>query len=61
MLVKKIQSCGASREELVLLWNTYRGSVLEYSVVVVLSSLTQENIVQLEITQRSFTKLVLKN
>ena len=61
MLIKKIQSFGASTAELVHLWNIYCRSVLEQSAVVWSSSLTEENKANLERTQKSFAKQVLKS
>ena len=46
MIVKKLQICGASTEELVDLWNIYCTKVQEQSDVVWSSSLLQENMFQ---------------
>ena len=61
LLLKKILSFGATREEMVHIWIVYCRSLLEQSAVVWSSSLTQENIDDLERTQKSFAKLILKN
>ena len=60
LLIKKILGFGASTEEMVHIWNMYCRSILEQSAVVWSSSLTQENIDDLERTQKCFTKLILK-
>ena len=61
LLVKKILSFGATKEEMVHIWIVYCRSLLEQSAVVWSSSLTQENKNDLERTQKSFVKLILKN
>ena len=61
LLLKKILSFGATNEEMVHLWIIYCRSLLEQSAVVWSSSLTQENINDLERTQKSFVKLILKH
>ena len=61
LLLKKILSFGATREEMVHVWIVYCRSLLEQSAVVWSSSLTQENKDDLGRTQKSFAKLVLKN
>ena len=61
LLLKKILSFGATREEMVHIWIVYCRSLLEQSAVVWSSSLTQENIDDLERTQKSFVKLILGN
>ena len=61
LLLKKILIFGATREEMVHIWIVYCRSLLEQSAVVWSSSLTQENIDDLEQTQKSFAKLILKN
>ena len=61
LLIKKMYSFGATIEEMTHLWITYCRSVLEQSSVVWNSSLTQENKEDLERTQKSFVKLVLRN
>ena len=60
LLLKNVQSFGATREEMVHLWIIFCRSVLEQCAAVWSSSLTQENIDDLERTQKSFAKLVLK-
>ena len=59
-LLRVVQGFGASIEEMVHLWTVFCCSVLEQSCAVWSSSLTQENIDDLERTQKSFAKLVLK-
>ena len=59
-LLKKISNFGANIEEMVHLWIVYCRSKLEQSAVVWAGSLTQENKDDLERTQKSFAKLVLK-
>ena len=61
LLIKKIQSFGASLEELVHLWIVYCRSVLEQSAVLWASSISEENKTDLERTQKSFAKIALKN
>ena len=59
-LLRGVQSFGASHEEMVHLWILFCRSILEQSCVVWGTSLSQENIANLERTQKTFTKLVLK-
>ena len=59
-LIRSLQSFGASANEMVHFWQIFCRSVLEQSCVVWGSSLTQENIENLERTQKSFAKLVLR-
>ena len=59
-LLRGVQSFGATRSEMVHLWTVFCRSVLEQSCAVWHSSLTQENIDDLERTQKSFCKMVLK-
>lgn len=59
-LIRGIKSFGASRSEMVHIWILFCRSILEQSCVVWGSSLTIENIEDLERTQKSFAKLVLK-
>ena len=59
-LLRGVQGFGASTEEMVHLWIIFCRSVLEQSCVVWSSSLTQDNKDDLERTQKTFTKLVLK-
>ena len=61
VFLRKILSFGASQSEMVHLWKTYCRSVLEQSAVVWQGGLTKENRDDLERTQKTFTKLVLKN
>ena len=60
LLIKKILSFGASTQEMVHLWTVYCRSILEQSAVVWSSSLTEQNIKDLERTQKCFVKLLLK-
>ena len=60
-LLRKCYSFGATKIEMVKLWITYCRSILEQSCVLWDSSLTKENILDLERTQKSFCKLVLQN
>ena len=60
-LIRSILSFGASRKEMVHFWITFCRSVLEQSCVVWHNSLTQDNSVDLERTQKSFAKLILKD
>ena len=59
-LLRGVLNFGASNQEMVHLWKIFCRSVLEQSCVVWNSSLTQENIIDLERTQKTFCKLVLK-
>ena len=61
LLLKKILSFGATIEEMVHLWKLYCRSKIEQSAEVWSSSLSQENIEDLERTQKAFAKLILKN
>ena len=61
LLLKKIYSFGATVQEMVHLWTIYCRSVLEQSAIVWGSSLTYENKTDLERTQKSFAKMILKN
>ena len=60
MLVK-CHSFGASQTEMVTLWISFCRSVLEQSCAVWDSSLTVENVLDLERVQKSFCRLVLNN
>ena len=60
LLLKKVQSFGATREEMVHLWIVFCRSTLEQSAVVWASSLTQDNKDDLERTQKCFAKLILR-
>ena len=59
-LLRGVQEFGASTKEMVHLWTVICRSVLEQSFAVWSSSLTQENKDDLERTQKTFSKLVLK-
>ena len=59
-LLRNILSFGASNNEMVHIWTVFCRSVLEQSSVVWHSSLTQENTDDLERTQKSFCKIVLR-
>ena len=59
-LLRGVQSFGASAEEMVHLWILFCRSVIEQSCVVWGTSLTQENIDDLERTQKTFAKMVLR-
>ena len=59
-LLRGIKSFGASVDEMVHLWILFCRSVIEQSCVVWTTSLTQENIEDLERTQKTFAKLVLR-
>ena len=59
-LLRGVLSFGATNDEMVHLWITFCRSVLEQSSVVWHGSLTQENVDDLERTQKTFCKLVLK-
>lgn len=59
-LLGNLLSIGASKAEMVHFWILFCRSLLEQSCVVWHSSLTQENSEDLERTQRTFIKLILK-
>ena len=59
-LLREVLNMGSTREEMVHLWILYCRSVAEQSCVVWGSSLTLENSNDIERTQKSFAKLVLK-
>ena len=59
-LLRNILSFGASNDEMVHLWTVFCRSILEQSCVLWHSSLTQENTDDLERTQKSFCKIVLR-
>ena len=61
VFLRKIPSFGANQSEMVHLWKTYCRSVLEQSAVLWQGGLTQANREDLERTQKSFTKLIMKN
>ena len=59
-LIRGLQSFGATKEEMVHIWILFCRSVLEQSCVVWGTSISKENIEDLERTQKSFSKLILK-
>ena len=59
-LLRSVYSFGALNEEMVHLWILFCRSVLEQSCVLWHNSLTQENIQDLERSQKSFSKMILK-
>jgi hypothetical protein len=59
-LLRKVWSFGSSQQEMVHLWKVFCLSVLEQSCVLWDSGLTNENVTDLERTQKTFTKLVLE-
>ena len=59
-LLRKVWSFGSSKEDMVHLWVVYCQSILEQSCVVWNSSLSQQNSQDLERTQRTFCKLMLR-
>ena len=59
-VIRELKSFGASIKEMTHFWTLFCRSVLEQSCVVWGSSLTQENKDNLERTQKTFAKLVLK-
>ena len=59
-LLHKCKEIGSSKEEMVLLWILYCRSILETSCIVWGSSLTDENIYNIERLQKSFCKMVLE-
>ena len=59
-LLRKVWSFGSSQKEMVHLWKVFCLSVLEQSCVLWGSGLTNENVTDLERTQKTFTKLVLE-
>ena len=61
LLLKKMLSFGATIEEMVHFWKIYCRSQIEQSSQLWSSSLSQENIDDLERTQKAFAKLVLRN
>ena len=60
-LLRSVYSFGATTSEMVHLWTVFCRSVLEQSCVVWHSSLTQENEEDLERTQKTFSKMILKD
>ena len=61
LLLKKIHKFLASTKDMILLWKSYCLSILEQSSVVWGSSLSAANKIDLERTQKCFTKLILGN
>ena len=59
-LLRNIYSFGATTDEMVHLWVVFCRSVVEQSCVVWHSSLTQENSDDLERTQKTFSKMILR-
>ena len=59
-LIRSVLALGSSRTEIVHLWKMFCRSVLEQSCVIWHSSLTKSNSEDLERTQKTFVKLVLK-
>ena len=59
-LLRNVYSFGATTEEMVHLWVVFCRSVAEQSCVVWHSSLSQENIDDIERTQKTFSKMILK-
>ena len=59
-LLRNVLAFGAKRSEMTHLWKVFCRSILETSCVVWHNSLSQENIEDLERTQKSFAKLLLK-
>ena len=60
-LLRKVAGFGASTEDLKTIYILYIRSILEQSATVWHSSLSQENIDDLERVQKSATKIILKN
>ena len=60
LLLKNMSNFGANREEMVHIWIVYCRSTLEQSAVVWAGSLSEKNKEDLERTQKSFAKLVLR-
>ena len=61
ILIRQILSFGATNAEMVHFWIVFCRSLLEQASVVWHTSLSKENTDDLERTQKSFAKLVLKN
>ena len=59
-LLRKVWSFGSTQQEMVHLWKVFCRSILEQSCVVWDSGLSQENIADIERTQKTFAKLVLE-
>ena len=60
-LIRGVHSFGATMDEMIHLWIIFCRSVLEQSCVVWNSSLTVDNINDLERTQKTFLELILKD
>ena len=60
VFLRKIHSFGASKSDMVHLWVVYCRSILEQSAVLWQGGLTAENRDNLERTQKSFVKLILR-
>ena len=56
-LLRGVKSFGASTEEMVHLWILFCKCVFEESCVVLTTSITRENIEDIERTQKTFAKL----
>ena len=59
-LLRNVYSFGATTDEMVHMWVVFCRSVVEQSCVVWHSSLTQENSDDIERTQKTFSKMILK-
>ena len=59
-LLRSVFSFSASNNEMVHIWNLFCRRILEQSCVLWHNSLTQENIDDLERTQKSFTKMLFR-
>ena len=59
-LIRKVWSFGSTPLEMVELWKTFCRSVLEQTCVVWDSGLTNQNIEDLERTQKTFVKLIME-
>ena len=59
-LIRKVWSFGSTPQEMVELWKTFCRSVLEKTCVVWDSGLTNQNIEDLERTQKTFVKLIIE-
>ena len=59
-LLRKVLTFGSSNQEMVHLWIVYCRSILKQSCVVWHSALTKQNSADLELTQKTFCKLILK-
>ena len=59
-LIRKVWSFGSTPQEMVELWKTFCRSILEQTCVVWDSGLTNQNIEDLERTQKTFVKLIME-